>query len=648
MAANRNRKIRSTSAGDQGTVLTDPPTPIRDLAQWVGWRYQRKQGRDKPAKVPAGSVDDPTTWQSFEDVRAAFEPQQFDGAGFVFTGSDPFTGVDLDGCRDPHSGAIEPWAMEIINDLNSYAEVSPSGTGVKVWLQGAKQPGTRHKWFPLPNDRSRAIEVYDRARYFTWTGQVLKDFPTIRNRPEALKRLCAAAPSAIEIAPEDLAAVPSKQPNEDDAAILRQLSGTVHHRFFIAERPAADPDESASDFQLACELAKVSGNDPDRIERLMRASRFGRSKWERRGDSYLARTIRAAIASVHRDAINRPESIAPPLTLLSVRSVAWESQPKEKLPYLAWAGYVTLFVGREKDGKTTFASWAVVQGALAGFETVWLSTDERSAMIGARFVSFAKQISLTKSDRNALLDRIRVLSRDPRSWDEVEALWNGGWRPHVIVVDTLASFLMAVDGRVPQTSEGEAWQAKVQQFKKWIIGAESSAVVLLTHASKAEGEYRGSTGIGAAPDAIITYRGGQRESSMRRADRVGRFGIGNATVLLRYLGDETPSFEEVEEGSVADERAQRDPFGRSNVPKVLLDLLRRAGTEGLIGAEWRHRGQQAGVHPKAPFNRGRDRLLEMGRVRQEGDRWYAVEGVKAEPAEVVPVSVPETEPEPVP
>jgi hypothetical protein len=275
-------------------------------------------------------------------------------------------------------------------------------------------------------------------------------------------------------------------------------------------------------------------------------------------------------------------------------------------------------------------------------------------MIGARFVSFAKQMSLTNSDRNALLDRIRVLSRDPRSWDEVETLWNGGWRPHVIVVDTLASFLMAVDGKVPQTSEGEAWQAKVQQFKTWITGVDSSAVVLLSHASKGDGTYRGSTGIGAAPDAIVSYLGNQSDPKTRRADRVGRFGIGNDSVLLRYLGDDTPGFEEVERGSDPDPRAEGDPFGRSTAPKALLKVLMLARSDGLIEAEWRRRGEHAGVNPKASFNRGRDRLAKLGRVRQERGKWYAVSEAATESAEVratepaVPFAVPEPEPELVP
>ena len=50
-------------------------------------------------------------------------------------------GVDLDQCRDPNTGAFEPWATSLIAFLNSYTEISPSGTGAKVFLFGSLPEG---------------------------------------------------------------------------------------------------------------------------------------------------------------------------------------------------------------------------------------------------------------------------------------------------------------------------------------------------------------------------------------------------------------------------------------------------------------------------------------------------------------------------
>src|ERR1019366_4321778 len=50
---------------------------------------------------------------------------------------------------------------------DSYAEISPSGKGVKIWTR-AQLPSDSGVAFPLGDGR---IEVYDHARYFTVTGK---------------------------------------------------------------------------------------------------------------------------------------------------------------------------------------------------------------------------------------------------------------------------------------------------------------------------------------------------------------------------------------------------------------------------------------------------------------------------------------------
>jgi hypothetical protein len=84
----------------------------------------------------------PTTYLPGDGVPAhasleqavAVAKRRVDGIGFVFNG-DGIAGVDLDGCRNPETGAIAPWAQRIIDDFASYTEVSPSGTGVKIYFR---------------------------------------------------------------------------------------------------------------------------------------------------------------------------------------------------------------------------------------------------------------------------------------------------------------------------------------------------------------------------------------------------------------------------------------------------------------------------------------------------------------------------------
>jgi len=78
-------------------------------------------------------------------------------------------GVDLDNCRDPLTGRIEPWALEIVEKLDSYTEISPTGTGLHILIRGVLPRAVK-------TDR---VEIYWEGRYFTYTGMHLDGTPTV-------------------------------------------------------------------------------------------------------------------------------------------------------------------------------------------------------------------------------------------------------------------------------------------------------------------------------------------------------------------------------------------------------------------------------------------------------------------------------------
>lgn len=157
------------------------PTAMSERPQWVMWSIVDKDGKpDKqPFQVVGGhaKVNDPTTWTTFENVVNCFNRGGHSGIGYMFSADDPFVGIDLDGCRNPQTGVVAQWAKDIILALDSYAEVSPSKTGVKVFVRG-KSPfdGGKKKSISVEKvcDKEPAIEVYDRTRYFAVTGWRLK------------------------------------------------------------------------------------------------------------------------------------------------------------------------------------------------------------------------------------------------------------------------------------------------------------------------------------------------------------------------------------------------------------------------------------------------------------------------------------------
>jgi putative DNA primase/helicase len=156
----------------------------------------------KPAEVPhsphgrLAQSNNPKTWgtRAAAESRAARLPKPFGvgGIGIELTElkgtAKALGGVDLDTCRDPTSGAIEPWAQTVINRFASYTEVSPSATGVKVFFTFAvadlqelrvAMGGTLGKQWKRGNgqDHPPAIELYLAARYFAVTEDRLDDSP---------------------------------------------------------------------------------------------------------------------------------------------------------------------------------------------------------------------------------------------------------------------------------------------------------------------------------------------------------------------------------------------------------------------------------------------------------------------------------------
>ena len=122
------------------------PPELKALRHWVCYR---------PNKVPVNpktgdnaKADDPDTWGEFDQAVRHWEAHKDNGIagiGYEFSGDDPFVGIDLDKCRNPETGEIESWALEIVRHLNSYTEVSPSGTGLHIWIKGSypRVGGTR-------------------------------------------------------------------------------------------------------------------------------------------------------------------------------------------------------------------------------------------------------------------------------------------------------------------------------------------------------------------------------------------------------------------------------------------------------------------------------------------------------------------------
>lgn len=168
------------------------PPDLTNRDQWVIWQYSDRGG--KPTKVPywlsptgiaPAKSNDPLTWMPYaKAVELAMQDSRGQtGIGYVFSAEDPFVGIDLDNCLSDTSLQPVHWAAEVVGRLGGYAEVSPSQTGVKVWVRGHWPGSGRKRDLPdLPagcGEGSPAIEVYGSGRYFCVTGWELEGHATI-------------------------------------------------------------------------------------------------------------------------------------------------------------------------------------------------------------------------------------------------------------------------------------------------------------------------------------------------------------------------------------------------------------------------------------------------------------------------------------
>ncbi|SEQ01342.1 phage NrS-1 polymerase family protein [Natrinema salaciae] len=300
-----------TGSGTGPLEIGSIPTALQEHEQWICWRTQERDGKATKVPIVPGTGDyasatDPGTWRSFDDALEYYQRGDAAGIGFVFTQEDPFVGVDLDDCRDPETGAPNDAAREIIVELDSFTEVSPSGTGYHVLIRGS-----------IPGDRSRRgpVEMYETARFFTVTGDHVNATPArVIERDGALEAVYNEYIGETE-SPRNKDRVDAQQdaPSEsesgdgvtleDEELLERARNATNGEKFERLWRgsTAGYESQSEADMALCCLLAFWTGGDAARVDRLFRQSGLLRDKWDEvhyaDGSTYGEKTVERAIAS---------------------------------------------------------------------------------------------------------------------------------------------------------------------------------------------------------------------------------------------------------------------------------------------------------------------------------------------------------------
>ncbi len=318
---NMPAKPAMVKPGDGATL----PECLTALPQWVNWTYERRDGKwTKCPRTPTGAFaksDTSSTWGTFAEVMAAADRRPDMGVGFVFSPDDPFVGIDLDDCLLP-DGTLKPWAVPILDRFSdTYAEISPSGGGIKVWARASLAglvagTGTRR---PCGDGQ---IEIYERGRFFTVTGRPYATSPlNVVERQGDLEWLLAhigapvaacGATGAISAAVAE-APVPTPEPArevtaEERAALRSKIEAARANVPKFEELwlggacgyyAAGKPDPSRADLAFCNFLAYHLGLDAASIDQAFRMSERMRPKWDEKhfadGRTYGQATIQKAL-----------------------------------------------------------------------------------------------------------------------------------------------------------------------------------------------------------------------------------------------------------------------------------------------------------------------------------------------------------------
>jgi len=363
------------------------PAELKALQQWVCWQFaETDKGVTKVPKIASArkanaSTANSKTWTAFNMAMDHLNLGHHDGVGFVFSVKDPYCGIDLDNCRDPESGQIQNWAVDILKTLNSYSEVSQSGRGIHIIVKaellgtGVKKhlPGTNHE-----------VEVYDRGRFFCTTGHRLNNYPAdVQECQEAIVELYELLNQpATQGKPSEKQPV-SANTSDDDVTKLASEAKNGEKFKRLMDGDASDyPSESEADAGLAAMIGFYT-QDFDQVLRIIQGSGLWDEKWER--EDYQQSTISGALAILtehyhppreKRATQERPQPQTEQKTpktkterMERAERAQWgnaksaqqlKNEPRETIPMIIGNGLIpvggySIIGGHAKTGKTTLA-----------------------------------------------------------------------------------------------------------------------------------------------------------------------------------------------------------------------------------------------------------------------------------------------------
>ena len=599
-----------------------PGAPIAALQElptgWVGWRLENRGKKKTKLPFQPGSgrlaeSDNPRTWSNYV---AAEGMQGCDGVGIMLAGVPELVVIDCDHCRDPKTGRIEPWAETILEEAQSYVELSPSGTGVHVLGIAHGLPKTIKS---LPRGEGQQVEIFAGGahKYTTVTFQRLDSFPPELNDIGPLVRELLAEAEGKRANRVDNANSKPNGANGADSILLTQLPNDYDRAEWIRLGLAhkASGGDFASFESWSAEHPSYDLNETRRVwESLAPSGAIGTGsivhELRRRG---------IEVPAQKPERPHKPERQPAP-EVYSAAALRLENfSPLAKIAGELVVEGLTLLAARPKIGKTWLAlevATSVEEGGtcLGGAipcekgEALFLALEDNKRRMQRRLT---KLFGAFRQDWPALAIAHKWPRADQGGIEHLRRWLSEHPKARLVVIDVLARF------RKPSPPGKQTFELDyeaVAQLQSLAAEFPGLAIVVIHHLRKSEGgddpldAISGTLGLNAAADAVLIISKNSQGTTLygrsRDVDEVDKALKWDAEACRwSILGD-------------------RDAVQRSEERKQILDLLATVdemNPKGIAEAL----GRPEGTIGRLLFN-----MVESGEVEKRSRGRYALAAKK--------------------
>ena len=288
------------------TNIDTLPENLKSYPYFCTYRLIERGG--KLTKLPfdartgeTAKSNDRTTFHSFEECKVV--ENRYDGLGVgLFNG---LCAIDIDHCVE--DGKPNQFAEEIIGRMQSYTELSPSGTGLHILFAVHPKSFNYNSNQFYMNNRTLGLEVYisgSTNRFLTITGNRLNSYDITYRDTELLNLLhdYMKKPEERNSTVGDAnTCIPSAS---DDFIISKIQRSRQAYKFakFMSGDFTGYSSQSEADLACCNMLAFWFGRNPEAIDRIFRQSGLYRQKWDivHGGTTYGQATINKAVADCQR------------------------------------------------------------------------------------------------------------------------------------------------------------------------------------------------------------------------------------------------------------------------------------------------------------------------------------------------------------